>query len=304
MRHRAGPVVALVAAVGLVFAGCSAVAGPELSASARAWCLEHQLPDPDGAPSVAASARRLGIASPEVENALHDLDGIYAEAAPLIQAAVTAEATGDAAAIEKARAAYLAWQTETAFPAQRAVAQAMGTWSTTPEWAEACADAFGRAGTAPSSNPSPSPAPRTPEPTAAPTPTAEPEPTPELAVDDTINYTSRTSVGRLVELTITVNNPGPLKAGKVSLQVEGVGYALKSRTPMVGCVPDCRTSTGAEGITYVEWTAPAPGKSRSYTVQLKPSRAGTYEIEVRAYRGPAGDTIDDLASWTVKTVVR
>jgi hypothetical protein len=90
----------------------------------------------------------------------------------------------------------------------------------------------------------------------------------------------------------------------VSVQVEGVGYALESRTPMVGCSPSCKASTGVEGIAYVEWTAPAPGKNRLYTVQLRPARTGTYQIEVRAYRGPAGETIAELASWTVKAVVR
>lgn len=304
MRRDAGSVVGLVAAVGLILGGCSAFGPPELSASARAWCLEHQLPDPDGAPSVAASARRLGIASPEVETALEKMDGIYAEGARLVEATVAAEAAGDPAAIEEAHSAYLAWQNETAFPAQQAVAKAMGAWSTTPGWAEACTDAFARGSVAPSSSPAPSPPTPTPEPTAEPTPTPTPEPTPRLTVNSTITYTSTTSVGRLIELTIKVRNPGTLKAGKLSMQVEGVGYSLESRTPMVGCVPDCKTSTGAEGIRYVEWSAPAPGTTRAYTVQLKPRRTGTYSIEVRAYRGPAGDTIADLSSWTVKTIVR
>ncbi len=305
MRRDAGSVVALVAAVGLILAGCSALGAPELSSGARSWCLEHQLPDPDGAPSVASSARRLGIASPEVEKALAKMDGIYAEGARLIEAAAMAEAAGDPTASAEAREAYLAWQNETAFPTQRAVAEAMGAWSTTPEWAEACTDAFALGSAAPSSvSPTASPAPPTPEPTADPTPTPKPEPTPRLTANNSITYTSTTSVGRLIELTIKVRNPGTLKAGKLSVQVEGVGYTLKSRTPMVGCVPNCKTSTGVEGTTYVEWSAPAPSTTRSYTVQLKPNRTGTYSIEVRAYRGPAGDTIADLASWTVKVRVR
>jgi len=305
MRRHGGSVVALVAAIGLVLAGCSALGAPELSPVERAWCLEHQLPEPDGGSSVASSARRLGIASPEVEEALGAMDGIYAEGARLAEAAVAAEVTGDAAAIEEARNAYVAWQSQTAFPAQQAVAEAMGAWSTTSAWAEACADAFALGGTArPGVSPTPPPTPFTPEPTAVPTPEATPEPTPRLTVDSTITYTSTTSVGRLIELTIKVRNPGTLNAGKVSVQVEGVDYALEGRTPMVGCVPDCKTSAGAEGITYVEWSAPAPGKNRAYTVQLKPRRTGTYEIEVRAYRGPAGDTIDELATWTVAVRVR
>ena len=305
MRRGAGSLVALVAAAGLTLAGCSTFGAPELSSSERSWCLAHMAPDPDGAPSVAASARRLGIASPDVEQALVDLDGVYADGARLAEAAVAAEVAGDPAAIAEARVAYLAWQSETALPAQRAVADAMGAWSTTPEWAEACADAFARGGgvssTLAPASPPPSP---TPEPTAAPTPTPKPKPTPRLTVDDTINYTSSTWVGRLIELTIKVRNPGTLKAGKVSVQVEGVGYSLESRTPVVGCDPDCKSSAGVEGITYVEWAAPAPGKNRLYTVQLKASRAGTYQIEVRAYRGPAGDTIAELATWTVKVRVR
>ena len=307
MRRDTGRFAGLVGlvAAGLILAGCSAFGAAELSSNERSWCLDHTLPDPDGAASVASSARRLAITSPEVEKALGEMDAIYADGARLAAAAVAAEATGDAASIEAARAAYLAWQNETAFPAQQAVADAMGKWSTTPEWAESCADAFARAGAAPSGgSATASPTPSTPEPTAEPTPTAEPDPTPRLTAQTEITYTSSTFVGRHIELTVKVRNPGPLNAGKVSVQVEGVGYTLKSRTPMVGCVPDCRTSTGAEGITYVEWAAPAPATTRSYTVQLKPNRTGTYSIEVRAYRGPAGDTIADLASWTVKVRVQ
>jgi hypothetical protein len=308
MRRLAGSPVALallVAAAALGLAGCGAVGAPELSSVVRAWCLEHTLPDPDGAVSVASSARSLGIASPEVEKALGELDATYADGARLAAATVAAQVTGDPAAIEEARAAYTTWQNKTAFPAQRAVADAMGAWSTTPEWTEACTDAYAKAGSAPAgAAATATPSPATPEPTVEPTPTAKPKPTPRLAAYTNITYTGSTSVGRLIELTIKVRNPGTLSAGKVSAQVEGVDYTLKSRTPMVGCVPDCRTSTGAEGITYVEWAAPAPGKTRSYTVQLKPNRTGTYTIAVRSYRGPAADTITDLASWKVTVRVR
>jgi hypothetical protein len=309
MRRVVGSLVGLlllVSAAGLGLAGCSAIGAPELSSVERAWCLDHMFPDPDGAASVAASARRLGIASPELEKALGEVDATYADGARLAAATVAAQVTGDAATIEEARAAYLAWQSETAFPAQQAVADAMGAWSTTPEWAEACTDAYGKGISAPAAaaTPTPTPIAATPEPTVEPTPTPKPKPTPRLTAYKNITYTGSTSVGRLVELTIKVRNPGTLSAGKVSAQVEGVGYSLKSRTPMVGCVPNCRTSTGAEGITYVEWPAPAPGKTRSYTVQLKPNRTGTYTIAVRSYRGPAADTIADLANWTVKVRVR
>ena len=303
--RRVESLAALMISAALVLAGCSGIGEPQLTQAERAWCLDHMLPDPDGAPSVAASARRLGIASADVEEALGKMDAIYAEGSRLVAAAVTAEATGDAAAIEDARSAYMAWQSETAFPAQQAVADAMGAWSTTPEWSESCADAFGRRGAAPAgASATSTPEPPTPEPTAEPTPTPKPKPTPRLVAYTNISYTSSTSVGRLIELTLKVRNAGTLNAGKVSAQVEGSGYTLKSRTPIVGCVPDCRSSTGAEGITYVEWTAPGPGTSRSYTVQLKPNRAGSYTIKVRAYRGPAADTITDLASWTVKVRVR
>ena len=308
MRRLAGPAAALtllVATAALGLAGCSAIGAPELSADTRAWCQDHMFPDPDGAVSVASSARRLGIASPEVEQALGELDATYADGARLAAATVAAQVTGDAAAIEEARVAYMAWQNQTAFPAQRAVADAMGAWSTTPEWTEACTDAYGQAGSAPAGAAATATLiPPTPEPTAEPTPTPKPKPTPRLVAYTNISYTASTSVGRLIELTIKVRNAGTLNAGKVSAQLEGVGYTLKSRTPMVGCVPACRTSTGAEGITYVEWAAPAPGKSRSYMVQLKPNRTGSYTIEMRSYRGPAGDTITDLATWTVRVRVR
>ncbi len=148
--------------------------------------------------------------------------------------------------------------------------------------------------------PTPEPSPTsTPEP-----PTPEPTPEPTLSINKTIDYTSVTSVGRLIELTLKVRNPGPLKAGKLSVQVEATGYAIETRTPIVGCRPDCRTATGAEGIVYVEWTAPAVGKTTSYTVQLRAKKSGTYRLEVRAYRGPAGDPLDRLATWNITVRVR
>jgi hypothetical protein len=291
----------------LMLAGCSAFSAGEVTSQQRAWCLDHQLPDPAGGASVATSARALDIASPEVERSLGALDATTAEGARLLAAAAQAEASGDQAAITASREAYAAWQTEVSIPAQRALGEAMGTWSTTPEWAEACVDAFGHRGTAVSSPAATlQPAERTPEPTAGetPTPTPKPKPTPRLTANKTIHYTSSTYVGRLIELTVKVRNPAKLKAGKVSVQVEALGYSLAARTPVVGCIPNCRTATGPEGVAYVEWPAPAPGKTVAYTVQLKAKRAGTYRIEVRAYRGPAGDPVVDLATWTVRVRVR
>jgi hypothetical protein len=309
MRRSVGLAVVAVIAL-LAGSGCSALGPPELTTAQRSWCLDHQLPDPDGGPSVAAAARRLGIASPDVETTLAALDATYAEGSRLAEDAVRALASGDQAAIDETREAYLAWERDVAFPAQQAAAEAVGGWSTTPEWAEACDAAFAERGAAPTIGPSGGPGEPTGEPTAPATapatapPAATAAPTPRLTVKDTLTYTSRTSVGRLIELKLTVRNPGELKAGKVSVQVEGLGYAIADRTPIVGCIPDCRTATGAEGIVYVEWGAPAPGASRAYTVQLKAKRAGTYRLEVQAYRGPAVDPIDQIGQWTVKTVVR
>lgn len=161
-------------------------------------------------------------------------------------------------------------------------------------------------GTAPASTGPAASSQATASPTESPSPTAtpKPKPTPRLAANSKISYTSSTTVGRLIELKVTVRNVGTLSAGKVSVQVEGKGYSIKSRTPIVGCIPDCRTATGSEGIVYVEWKAPAPGKRQAYTVQLKAKKAGTYTILVRAYRGPASEPVDDLASWTVKVRVK
>jgi hypothetical protein len=299
--------VVAIAITGLALGGCQALEGAPVSAEQRTWCLEHSLPDTAGGPSVAASARDLGIASPEVEGALAAFDATSMEGARLLQAALEAEVSGDAAAIEAARDAYLAWQAESAAPARAALARAIGGWSTTAEWADACVHAFDRRGTA-TGTPPPTLPPAGPsaEPTEAPTlaPTEEPTPEPTLQANKTITFTSSTSVGRLIELTIKVKNPGPLKAGTLSAQVEGVDYSIESRTPVVGCVPDCRSATGAEGIAYIEWPAPAPGRTRSYTVQLKAKRSGTYDIEVRAYRGPSEDPLDELASWSISVRVR
>jgi hypothetical protein len=304
--RRYGTHLAAAAVAVLVLAGCSAFSAGEVTPEQRSWCLDHQLPDPSGGSSVAASARALDIASPEVERALGALEATAAEGARLLTAAARAEASGDQAAITGSREAYATWQSEVSIPAQRALGEAMGSWSTTPEWAEACAHAFDRRGTVVASPVATLPvAEATPEPTTkeTPAPTPTPKPTPRLIADRTIHYTSSTYVGRLIELTVKVRNPAKLKAGKVSVQVEGLGYSLASRTPVVGCIPNCRSAT-EEGIAYVEWTAPAPGKTVAYTVQLKAKRAGTYRIEVRAYRGPAADPVVDLATWTVKVRVR
>lgn len=301
-----GRALVAIATVGLLVAACSAFGPPELSSGQRTWCLGHSLPDLEGGPSVAGTARRLGIASPEVERAVGALEATYGEGARLASAVVAAEVGGDAVAREEARQAYATWQAEVAFPAQEAAAAAVGAWSTTPEWAEACAAAWEeRDLVEPDGSPAtlPTEAP-TSEPTAAAEPTAAPEPTPRLVANDTLRYTSRTSVGRLIELTLRVRNPGELKAGRVSAQVEGDGHVVGRRTPIVGCVPDCRTATGAEGIVFVEWAAPAPGTARAYTIQLRAKRAGTYRLDVRAYRGPAGDPVDQIGSWNVKVVVR
>ncbi len=313
MHRSGGRLVAAVVATALVLGACSAFDAGTVDATQRAWCQDHQLPDPAGGPSVAASARTLGVASAEVERALGALDATVAEGVRLLEEAARAEVTGDQAVIQEARAAYATWQTDVAAPAQQALGQAVGAWSTKPEWAEACADAYGRRGTAggsPATTLPPAGATAEPttgattRPTTKPRPTATPVPPPKLSVNKTINYTSSTSVGRLIELTIKVRNPGPRAAGTFSVQVEGVGYLLKSRTPVVGCVPNCRAASGAEGVSYVQWPAPAKGKSRTYTIQLRALRTGSYRIEVRTYRGPAGNPIDDLVSWTVKVRVR
>ncbi len=304
-RQRWRAVVA-VATLGLAVVGCSAFGPPELSAGQKSWCLGHSLPDLEGGPSVAGSARRLEIASPEVERAVGVLEATYGEGSRLAAAVVAAEVGGDAAAIDEARGAYTTWQAEVALPAQEEAAAAVGAWSTTPAWAEACAAAWEeRDVTGPEQTPAGlATEPPTAAPTSTPEPTVAPEPTPRLVANDTLTYTSRTSVGRLIELTLRVRNPGKLKAGRLSAQVEGDGYVVGRRTPIVGCVPDCRTATGSEGVIYVEWAAPAPGKARAYTIQLRAKRAGTYRIDVRAYRGKAGDPIDQIGSWSVKVVVR
>ena len=301
-----GRAVVAIATLGLVVSACSAFGPPELSDGQRSWCLAHSLPDLERGPSVAGAARRLGIASPEVERAVGVLEATYAEGARLATAVVEAEVGGDATTITEAREAYTTWQAQVALPAQEEAAAAVGAWSTTLEWAEACAAAWeDRSLVGPEETPAGvATAPPAEKPTPTPEPTLAPEPTPRLVVNDTLRYTSRTSVGRLIELTLRVRNPGELKAGRLSVQVEGDGYVIRRRTPIVGCRPDCRTATGAEGVIYVEWLAPAPGKAKAYTVQLRAKQAGTYRIDVRAYRGPAGDPLDQIGSWTVKVVVR
>ena len=146
----------------------------------------------------------------------------------------------------------------------------------------------------------------TPEPTASPTPepTASPTPGAILVAGNTINYTSSTSVGRVIQLTVTVRNKGTKAAGKITMEIEAVGFVLKKKTPLVGCVPNCKAATGAENVAYVQWTGPAAGKSKKYTAQLRAKAKGSYKLEVRLFEGKAGDYGDQLGSWTVTSRVR
>jgi hypothetical protein len=155
----------------------------------------------------------------------------------------------------------------------------------------------------PSNEPTSAP---TPEPTEQPTeePTAAPTPGAVLVASKTLNYTSTTYVGRIIELTVTVRNKGTKAAGKITMEIEGVGFVLERRTPLGGCVPSCKGATGAEGVAYVQWTGPAAGKSKKYTAQLKAKAKGSYKFEVRLYEGKTGDYVDELRSWTVTTRVR
>lgn len=144
------------------------------------------------------------------------------------------------------------------------------------------------------------------EPTEEPTEAATEAPTPGavLVAGKTLNYTSATSVGRIIELTVTVRNKGTKAAGKITMEIEGMGFVLKTKTPLGGCVPSCKGTTGAENVAYLQWTGPAAGKSKKYTAQLKAKARGTYKLEVRLYEGPVGDHADQLGRWTVTSRVR
>jgi hypothetical protein len=136
------------------------------------------------------------------------------------------------------------------------------------------------------------------EPTEAPTPAAK------LVAGKTLNYTSATYVGRLIELTVTVRNKGTKDAGRITMEIEAIGFTLDRKTPLVGCVPKCKGATGAEGVAYVLWTGPAAGKSKKYTAQLKAKASGRYKFEVRLYEGKTGSYGDQLGSWTITSRVR
>ena len=141
-----------------------------------------------------------------------------------------------------------------------------------------------------------------PEPTLA--PTTAPATGSKLAANDTIHYTSSTSLGRTIELKVTVRNRGAKAGSKITMEIEGLNFTLKRKTPLVGCIPNCKAATGAEGIAYIVWTAPASGASKTYTAQLKTKARGTFKYEVRVYDGKVGAYGDELGSWTVTSRVR
>ena len=169
-------------------------------------------------------------------------------------------------------------------------------------------EAFG----SPQATPGPSTPTATEAPGAAATPTSEPTeaPTaapatgPNLAANDTLHYTSATSPGRLIELKVTVRNRGTTAGGKITMEVEGLNFVLKRKTPLVGCVPNCKAATGADGVAHIVWTAPGAGAAKAYTAQLKAKASGTFKYQVRLYEGSVGAYGDELGSWTVTSQVR
>lgn len=301
----------VVVAAMVVSSACEAVGPPALGPAESAWCDDHDLPDADGGVSVASVARELKVASPEMEKALAAMDAAILAGAAIVERQVKAMAAGDTVEADRLAAEYRAWQLDAMGPLKTSdLATALVAWRQTPGYVDACRTAFGRRGAAGSSA-APTLAPvgsakPTQEPTEEPTeqPTEAPTPGAQLVADDTLNYTSATSVGRLIELTVTVRNKGTKAAGKITMEIEGVDFVLERKTPLGGCTPNCKEATGAEGVAFVEWTGPAAGKSGKYTAQLKAKATGTYEFEVRLHVGRVGDYSDQLGSWTVTSRVR
>ncbi len=296
----------LAVAVMVTSSACAAIGSPPLDPATSAWCDDHDLPDLNGDVSVASVARELKVASPEMENALAAMEAAMPAGAAIVEQQLKAMAAGDTAEANRLAAEYRAWQADSLGPLTDDLATALAAWRKTEEYAGACRTAYGRRGLAGSSA-APTLAPlKSAEPSDEPTeePTEAPTPGAQLVAGDTLNYTSATSVGRLIELTVTVRNKGTKAAGKITMEIEGVGFVLKSKTPLGGCTPSCKGATGAEGVAYVEWTGPAAGKSRKYTAQLKAKARGTYKFEVRVYVGRPGDYSEQLGSWTVTSRVR
>ena len=298
MRHW---LVGLVAAA-MVLTGCEAIGSPGLAAAEAAWCTDNDLPSVDGGVSVASVASEMKLASPDMDRALAAMEAAMPAGAAIIDKQVAALAAGDDAEFNRLNAEYQTWQTDTMAPLRANLTAALVAWRQTPGYTDACRAAYQRRGTAVSTT-APSLAP-----TKSPEPTTEPIDTttttgPKLVANDTIRYTSSTSVGRTIELKVTVRNKGKI-AGKITMEIEGLNFAIKRKTPLVGCVPNCKAATGAENIAYIVWTGPAAGKSRTYIAQLKAKARGTFKYEVRLYIGKVGDYGDELGSWTVTTRVR
>ena len=298
MRHW---LVGLVAAA-MVLSGCEAIGSPGLAAEEAAWCTDNDLPSVDGGVSVASVAREMKLASPDMERALAAMEAAMPAGAAIIEKQVAALAAGDNAAYTRLVAEYQTWQTNTMGPLRADLATALAAWRQTAGYIDACRTAYQRRGTAASTS----------VPSLVPSKSAEPtsQPTdaititgPKFVANDTIRYTSSTSVGRTIELKVTVRNKGKI-AGKITMEIEGLNFTLKRKTPLVGCVPNCKAATGAEGVAYIVWTAPAAGKSRTYTAQLKAKARGTFKYEVRLYIGKVGNYGDTLGSWTPTTRVR
>ena len=293
--------VSLLMAV-LVASACEAIGAPELTSAESAWCDDHALPETDGSVSVSSVAREMNTASSDMEQALAAMDAAMPEGAAIMSKQVQALAAGDTATYQRLQADYQAWDTDTMAPLRASLAAALVSWRSTAQYVDACRAAYQRRGTtASSASPTPTPAS-----TGAPTlePTASPTAGAVLVAGDTINYTSSTYVGRTINLKVTVRNRGTKAAGKITMEIEGIGFSLKAKAPLVGCVPNCKGATGAEGVAYAVWTGPAAGKSRSYTAQLKAKASGTFKLEVRLYEGGVGAYTDTLGDWTIRSRVR
>lgn len=304
----------LLATAMFVPVGCGAGSPAALGPAEAAWCGDHDLPDPDGGLSVASVARELKIASPAIDAAVGAMEAAFPDGAEIVKRQLAAMAAGDTEEADRLAAEYRTWQADTLGPLNADLAAALVDWRKTPEYAEACRTAYERGGTAAGTSPGASTAPAestrptatpTGEPTAEPTekPTEKPTPTPApgLVANGTINYTSSTYVGRVIDLKVKVSNRGGA-SGRFTVSVEALGFTLKKRTPLGGCVPDCWGEMNADGLAYAQWNVPKKGVTKSYTVQLKAKVAGTYRLKVRLFDKTSNPDFP-LSSWTITVKV-
>jgi hypothetical protein len=119
------------------------------------------------------------------------------------------------------------------------------------------------------------PAPRTPEP-PAPTPTPHPPYAIEVA---SAKATTKTRVGGDMVITVVLKNTGTVASESTEFQIS----KIEDYADVVGCTPKCAIDRGFGGGYYLNLPGIPAGKTKTYEVELIPTKVGAAHWDVCVY---------------------